>query len=176
MELNNMPSTYDSLATTTVGTATGTITLSSIPSGYTDLVLVVANAKVNDSSGAGVYLFFNSDFGANYSTCFILTDAGANISSNSGQNTQWPLILGVKDTATNAASSTAIVNIMSYSNATNRKTVLTQANNSGQTAECRAVVWQNTSAINSITLLASAGYGRTFNVGTRVSLYGILRA
>jgi hypothetical protein len=174
MELNSMPSTYDSLATTTVGTATGTITLSSIPSGYTDLVLVVANAKVNDTIGSGVYIFFNGDFGANYSTCFVNGNGGAPF-SNSSQNQQWPLLVGTRDVSI-PASSTAIANIMSYSNATNRKTVFVQSNSYGQSAECSAIVWQNTSTINSITLLASAGYGRTFNVGTRVSLYGILRA
>jgi hypothetical protein len=169
-----MPVTYNSLATTTVSTAVTTITFSSIPSGYTDLVLIVSNAKVNDSSGAGLYVYFNGDTAANYAQCAI-TGNGSSVAGSAAQNVGNGLLAGLTDVSTTGASF-AIVNIMSYSNTTNRKTVLSQSSNSITTSDMRAVVWYGTAAINTIRLDASSGFGRTFNAGTTATIYGILRA
>ena len=56
--------TYVALDKVTVGTATSSVTFSSIPQGYTDLVLVI-NAKANTGGAIGLLFKFNGDSGTN---------------------------------------------------------------------------------------------------------------
>ena len=60
-----MPATYEPISTTTLGSAVNSVTLSSIPATYTDLVLVWKGSF--SASGSGVGVRFNGDSGANYS-------------------------------------------------------------------------------------------------------------
>ena len=63
-----MPATYEKIATTTLGSATATITFDSIAASWTDLRLVVVGTQT--TSGADVKLTFNNDTATNYSsTC-----------------------------------------------------------------------------------------------------------
>jgi len=60
-----MPATYEPIATTTLGSAAATITFSSIPATYTDLVIVFAGTA---TANLNPLMSFNSDSGTNYST------------------------------------------------------------------------------------------------------------
>jgi hypothetical protein len=57
--------TYVAIAEQTLGTAAASVTFSSIPGTYTDLVLVLS---VQDASGNTFALQFNGDTSTNYST------------------------------------------------------------------------------------------------------------
>ena len=60
-----MASTYEPIATTTLGSAASSITFSSIPATYTDLRLVLVHTP--SASTGNAQMQFNSDTATNYS-------------------------------------------------------------------------------------------------------------
>ncbi len=60
-----MAYTYELISTYTVPSATSSVTMSSIPATYTDLV-IVGNYTVATGGGVGFSCRFNSDSGSNY--------------------------------------------------------------------------------------------------------------
>ena len=74
-----MAKTYEPISTQTLGTAPTTVTFSSIPQTYTDLVLVF-NSKSTTLNYP--YLTVNSDTGANYSRTYL---AGSGSAATSGR-------------------------------------------------------------------------------------------
>jgi hypothetical protein len=166
--------TYESIATQTLGSATATVTFSSISSAYTDLVLV-CNAATS-VAGYSLLLRFNSDSGSNYSQTQMYgngTTAGSNRGSNLAQ-----IYLGyTPDSYGTVGNNNFIVNIQNYSNSTTYKTALCRNNNmsSGGTNATEAAVglWRNTAAISTVSLTAGSGNILT---GSTFTLYGILAA
>ena len=73
--------TYTPIATTTLGSATGAVTFSSIPSIYTDIVLVCNDIR-NGAAVTAIQL--NGDTGTNYSQTLV---AGNGTSAVSSRNT-----------------------------------------------------------------------------------------
>jgi len=63
-----MASTYTPIATQTLGSATGTVTFTSISGSYTDLVLVITG---NTNNPTNPVLQFNGDTTTNYSHTYI---------------------------------------------------------------------------------------------------------
>jgi hypothetical protein len=161
-----MAITYNSIATTTLGTAANSITLSSIPSTYTDLVVVFvgANAAFDD-----FILRFNSDSTSNYSTNQLIGDGTTPIRIRSTSVAQIQLGAG----STNRINS-AIINVMNYANTSFNKTSLIDYINTNDFMRRTVGLYRSTSAISSITIQRS-GAGN-MNVGTTMTLYGILKA
>jgi hypothetical protein len=161
-----MPNTYTELLKTTVGTATSSVTLSSIPSGYTDLVLVCNFINTIGQTDHGVR--FNGDTASNYSRTQ-LYGTGSVAGSNRGTNETSMNFLGYIGTSWGVS----IMQIMNYSNTTTYKTALSRANGASDLVIAAAGLWRNTSAITSLDIIASAG---NFAVGSTFSLYGIANA
>lgn len=163
-----MPTTYEPIATTTLGSAAASVTFSSIPSTYTDLVLVLSGkyASTSDSSPS---LQFNSDTSANYS------ETGLNGNGSTASSFRESNVSAMVAGSMSADQSTTIFNIMNYSNTTTYKTVISRGNNTTYRVRAYVGLWRSTAAINSITLLANAS-GINFDIGTTVSLYGIKAA
>ena len=159
-----MPATYDKIAAYTVPSAASSYTFSSIPATYTDLVVVI-NGLVG--AGASAILQFNSDTGANYSFTGINGNGSAASSFRAAGTTS--IALGEMRTY----SSTIILNIQNYSNATTNKTLLSRANTASDFVQAIVGLWRNTSTVNSITLGLSAS---TYSTGTTFTLYGIKAA
>jgi hypothetical protein len=158
--------TYEPISTTTLGSATSTVTFSSISGSYTDLKLVMSGLM---SAGADVTLQFNSDTGANYSRTYLIgsgSSAGTGATANS---TSMPVFfIGSNSTYS------AFADINNYSNSTTYKTVLCRSGDTGSYVEANAGVWRSTSAITSITISASGG--ATFSTGAMFTIYGIAAA
>lgn len=157
-------STYTPIATTTLGSAAASYTFSSIPSTYTDLVLVI-NGTVG--VGAAAILQFNADSGSNYSYTGINGSGTAATSFRSSGAT----IAGLGEIRT--YNTTIIVNIQNYSNTTTYKTLISRANTASDYVQAIVNLWRNTAAVNSITLSLS---GSTYSIGTTFTLYGIAAA
>lgn len=172
-----MAITYESIATTTLGSAAATVTFSSISGSYTDLVLVM---RVTGSSSVGnepVLMYFNNDTGGNYSVTRVYgngsTATSDRFSSNSG------IDAGYLPGSNGTGPGTIIANIMNYSNTTTYKTILdrweSQAAASGSRYVAAEVgLWRSTSAITEIDLVLGGGFN--FNSGSTFSLYGIKSA
>lgn len=154
-------STYTPIATQTLGSAASTVTFSSIPSTYTDLVLVMTGYL----TGAGaVYCQFNGDTASNYSSTFLQGQASA----GSGIDTAC-YIFGY---LSSGSQNTGISHIMNYANTTIYKTYVARANDTN-TVNANVGLWRSTAAINSIALKTSAN---NFVVGSTFTLYGIAAA
>lgn len=163
-----MPATYEKIATTTLGSAASTITFNSIPATYTDIVLIFDGVRTS-SGDLDLQLRFNGDTGSNYSDTEIRSYAG-NIYS--GRNTNQTFIRAGVLTADRGTLNT---HIMNYSNTTTYKTVISRHDsvNTSYGMNGKSCLWRSTSAINSITLGASAGQ---FETGAIATIYGILKA
>jgi hypothetical protein len=156
-------STYTPIASQTLASTAASVTFSSIPQGYTDLVLVVAGN--NSSSTYSPYIQFNGDTSTNYSITHLYgngsTAASARASSTA---TAYFGSLG-------ATQGNAIVQIQNYSNATTYKTALIRINDAGFRVYGSVMLWRSTAAITSVTVFnESPG---TFASGTTFSIYGI---
>jgi hypothetical protein len=162
-----MPNTYTELRRTVLGTATNSVTLSSIPANYTDLVLVIAALTASPTPGYGIRVGNGSvDSGSNYSYTRLYgngssasSDRAANVTDINGA---WGL----------NSPSNMIVHIQNYSNTTTYKSFLTRINEAGAFVAAIASTWRSTSAIDTVNIFSTANYP----VGTTFSLYGIANA
>jgi hypothetical protein len=161
--------TYVALATQTVGSATASITFSSISGAYTDLVIVYS---ATTSSGANdVNIRFNSDTNSNYSTTALWGNGTSTGSSR--QTSVTSAYVDYYGTPGTSAEAINIINIQNYSNATTYKTFLARASRAGSGTDATVGLWRSTAAINSVTLLLTSN---TISVGSTFSLYGIAAA
>lgn len=172
-------STYDCIATQTLGSNTGTITFSSIPQTYTDLVLVAYTRDAGTNSSPFVSpmaMRLNSDSGSNYSNTHMYGN-GSSMFSSRETNSNFPTV-GQLVTSSAGANIFGMqhIHFLGYSNTSRQKTILTRsaADSNGQGWSWQSVAyWRNTAGIN--TILLSGGIGG-FATGSQFSLYGITAA
>jgi hypothetical protein len=157
-----MPATYEPIATTTLGSSASSVTFSSIPGTYTDLILVVNGTSTATN---GNEMQFNGDTGNNYSFTLLYGTGSAAVSSRNSN------ISFAYAGRTNTNQSVSITQIMNYANTTTYKTVLTRASSNGDIVMGNVSTWRSTSAITSLVYA-----GATFNSGTVFTLYGIKAA
>ena len=163
--------TFIALDKVTVGTATASVTFSSIASTYTDLFIV---GSVGVTAAADIFLNFNGDTTSGLYSFTQLGGDGSTAYSQraSNQNRVQLDFPGYAQTTLGATNFT--INVQNYSNSTTNKTSLTRFNNMGGAAglgtNATVGLWRNTNAITSVTLTAS---GTTFLAGSTFSLYGI---
>jgi hypothetical protein len=154
--------TYTPLATVTLGTAAASVTFSSIPATYRDLIFVFNGTTTIDD---GVGLRFNGDTGSNYSNVRMFGN-----SSGAGSDTS--TTTRIPTTAGNSSLRTAFISqVMDYSATDKHKTVLTRNNITDNNVAAIAGRWANTAAITSVTVLSP---GSTITSGSTISLYAIV--
>ena len=166
-----MAITYTPIATQTLGSATATVTFSSIPGTYTDLVLVISGRVSSTTGNNNSAIRFNSDSGNNYSMTR-LTGDGSAAASDRVANTSyagWALV------ANSASSefSPLIYNIQNYSNTTTYKTLLGRGNWTASFVSATVSMWRNTAAITTIDITQT---GTNWVTGSTFTLYGIKAA
>ncbi len=157
-----MTSTYEKIATTTLGSAALSVTFSSISASYTDLVLIVDGST---ASASGLALQFNGDTGNNYSDTYIYGDGS---SAASGRNSN---VSGTYIGYFGTTQSNTIAQIANYSNTTTYKSTLGRGNTAAVLTVTRVSLWRNTNAINSIKVFTEATVN--FSTGSTFTLYGI---
>lgn len=159
-------STYTPIATYTASGSQSTITFSSIPQTYTDLIIVSSVTWTTD--GYINAMRFNGDSGTNYSYTRITGDGSTAVSTRlSNINYAFGGWTGV-------SPATNIVQIMNYSNSTTYKTSLVRTNVVGDRVVAYANVWRNTAAITSIILVHETS--QNYTAGSTFTLYGIQAA
>ncbi|MGI9142040.1 MAG: hypothetical protein ACR2IJ_02510 [Fluviibacter sp.] len=163
--------TYEPIATTTLGSATNSITFSSISQSFTDLVLV-CTGTANTASSFDIQVGNGSvDTGANYSITLLAGD-GSSASTYRESNTPACQQMGI--VYTTPMNST--IHFMNYCNESGStyKGLLSRNNNLGfRGVATTAGLWRNTSAINIIKI--STG-GANMATGFTATLYGIKAA
>jgi len=170
---DNMPTTYEKIATTTLGSAAATIDFTSISSAYTDLRLVlVCTTSVSNV----LRLRYNADSANNYSCTNLIGDgfSGASYRKTNISSVE------LTESATVGTSTTIpqlfAVDIFSYAGSTYKTCLLLTAEeySGGGQVQAKVGLWRSTSAINQVTLSLSST--ANFNTGTTATLYGILKA
>jgi hypothetical protein len=154
--------TYTLINSSTLGSAQSSVTFSSIPGTYIDLVLVMDATATTNFTNTKIVL--NSDTGTNYSWTNLKGD-GSTASSAQGSTTA-NLYLGL----VNTGRGTYRFMFQDYSNATTFKTILSAGGLAGNRVEYGVGLWRNTSAITSIQVVQPAD---TFASGSTFKLYGI---
>jgi hypothetical protein len=162
-----MPSTYEKIDATTLGTAVTNVTFSTIPATYTDLVLVINGGF---SALDQLNLQFNSDTTSNYSWTYLRGDGSSATSARGTSTTE--IILG---NLTTGIDSVNITQIQNYANTTTFKTILNRSNYASGRVQATVGLWRKSpEAITAIKVFKN-GAG-TFNVGSTFTLYGIKAA
>ena len=155
--------TYTPIATTTAGGSSAVITFSSIPSTYTDLIIV---CNVLPMTAGGLNLTYNNDTSSIYSNTEIYGDGSTAVSARTSGYGY------MRVGYTNASNPiNAIVHIQNYANTSTFKTLLNRWNSSLY-AFATVGLWRSTAAINRLDLTAVSNIpsGATF------TLYGISAA
>ena len=163
--------TYSLINSTTLSTTTASVSFSSIPATFTDIICVANLLATNDGNNISVQV--NGDTGTNYSMTFM---AGSGSAATSGRQSGVPNVLwsvgplGGPNTSSPAAH---ILHINDYANTTTYKTFLSRQGVVGATyngVAAQVGLWRNTAAINQVTWNIQ---GTTFAVGATFKLYGI---
>lgn len=161
-----MTATYEPIETKTIGTAVASVTFSSIPQTYTDLVMVFSGSSVSGGEDS-ISIQFNGDTTTNYSYTLLSGD-GSSAYSNRGSSTTF--IAGAL--ITHLTITNSIWNVFNYTNTTTFKTVLARGNAPSTLVRQGVGLWRKTpEAITSWLLKPNSG--QNFAVGCTFTLYGI---
>lgn len=162
-----MPSTYEPIATNTLGSTATIITFSSIPSTYTDLVLVVACL---DNGGGRTRLRLNGDSATNYSRINLVGNGSGAASYQGTSEAQFDLSVAAGTSST--SPTVQVISINNYSNTTTNKTILSRYSLASGATEAMTGLYRSTSAITSVSYFTQG----TMQIGTTATLYGIKAA
>jgi hypothetical protein len=157
--------TYIALQNTTLGSLAASVTFSSIPATFRDLVVIT---NVDGTAQTEMFVRLNGDTGNNYNT-IRMQGNGSITGSGSTTNADGARLNGNGDIMTDFSFS-SIIHIMDYSATNKHKTGLSRTNSSNGVDAC-AFRWANTNAVTSVTVYPAAG---SFDVGSTFALYGIV--
>ena len=166
-----MTAKFTVLGNTTLATASASVTFSSIPGGYKDLVLI-AEYKGTTSSILNLYWQANSDTTeANY-TKVHMTGTGSSAISSAFDGLQLSSIASPNDTG----SALVVCTWLDYSATDKHKSWLLRANTPISTGGAPGVSaiagrWASTAALTSIIL--SNQFSRVFAAGSTFRLLGV---
>jgi len=175
-----MASTYEKIATNTLSSATASISFTSIPGTYTDLV-VIATVQ-GQSAGCNMQIWFNGDgAGTAYNSVVLYGSSSAVASLRNTNNAK--LNFGTNGGMPYADANQFglnIYNIQNYSNTTTYKTVLgtNRSPVGGYTGagelDLAGGLWRSTAAITSVDI--GVDNSKTMQVGSTITIYGIKAA
>ena len=150
-----------------------TYTFSSIPATYKHLLVVIQDLA-SSSASIQTEARFNGDTGGNYARNQIRTDASSNVSGSAGDTTSNSFRLGSIEASNSTATSRLKSTFWVYDYAGSKvKTAIGNSYAIGSQAFYSTYfgVWNNTSAITSLTIFDSNG-PYNFTTGT-ILLYGV---
>jgi hypothetical protein len=163
-------STYDLIASNVLGSSAASVTFSSIPATYRDLILVIDASSADPTA---MQTRFNSDSGANYGYVRATVDGAGSITSAAAFGATSlvnPSFSPIYENAT-----VHIIQVMDYSATDKHKTVLSRYNyGTGGVYNGVAMTadrWANTAAINTISVGVNSS---NFASGSSFYLFGIV--
>lgn len=162
-----MATTYDPIATTTLGSSASTVSFTSISSLYTDLIIVAT--PIGDGGTGNIRMTFNTDTGSNYSGTEYGIASNNAVSAARNINLTSILLTDFGYYQDNTKQNT-FIHIFNYANTSMYKTVIARSNNDAVGTGMTAGLWRNTNAITSIQLPAE---GSNYATGSIFTLYGI---
>jgi hypothetical protein len=171
-----MANTYTLIASNTLGSSAASVTFSSIPATYTDLVLKVSVRSTRAATSNNFDMRINSDSSSLYSYTYIYGSGSSAASSRSSNDTSFFISTMNAANSTSSTFTSAEIYIPSYTASQNKPLGSFGAfeNNSSTTNEidANAHLYRSTSAITSLTLYSGLG-SFSFDTGSSFFLYGI---
>lgn len=167
---------FESIATTTLSTATASVTFSNIPQTYKHLQIRILGRTTRAATEATISIQLNSDTGSTWSTHQLSGDGSTTSNSGGGSRAYdyTGVCLGVGTSASANIFGVGITDILDYANTNKYKTIRTltgkDLNGSGSVGLYSAN-WQNTAAITTILFTDSSSNNLATN--TSIALYGI---
>ena len=163
---------YESIATTTLSTATASITFSSIPATYKHLQ-IRGISRITSGSYAQVLYQLNGATGSSYSRHYLFGDGSTTAAAGTASTTN--MFGGIMSGSTQTASifGALVTDILDYTNTNKNTTIRTlsgvDGNGSGY-AWFSSGAYLSTDAITSITIIPESS---TFVQYSSFALYGI---
>lgn len=168
-----MPNTYKHIASSTLSATSTAFDFTSIPNTYTDLQLI---GSLVSTANETVYARFNDDTSNYFSVA--IGGKRTDVSDSAEQvNTKTGGLLAAPGIGTSTSVPvTFVMDVMDYTSSVYK--IQLWRSGLGATASLGETyfggsLWDDTSVVTSIKLFLSNG---NFNVGSSVSLYGILKA
>lgn len=180
-----MATTYTLISSNVLTSSAASVTFSSIPATYTDLVLrISARAENAGANGLNIDLRFNGDTASNYSYVVLRGNSSvANSGAIGNQNYLRLQAAANTDLSTSNTFSNWETYIPSYAVSQNKpiSSYWVQENNSSTASEsfiiAQAGLWRNTAAITSIAIAnLTESPAKNFLSGSSFYLYGISNA
>jgi hypothetical protein len=160
---------FNSIATTTAGASTATLSFTSIPSTYKHLQIRISGGN---ATGQSVRMHFNSDTNTNYMTHRLSANNGIAVTGGT-TGPSWDFINLAGFAGLTTSPGMSIVDILDYASTTKNKTLRALSgfdNNGAGYIDINSGLWFATpAAITRIDLTQTSNWGN----GSTVSLYGI---
>tara|TARA_R110001606_G_scaffold134770_1_gene271417 strand:- start:4 stop:471 length:468 start_codon:yes stop_codon:yes gene_type:complete len=154
-----MTAKFTVLGNTTLTTSSASVTVSSIPGGYKDLVLV---CSMQNTVGNGSFLIqINGDTGSNYNWVRMFGSAQSSSTSNDTKGAIGNF---------GASASNSLVQFSDYSATDKHKSILSRTNDANYLVSAYANRWASTSAITSFVVYPA---GNAFTSGSTFRLLGV---
>lgn len=170
------PTSYDSIATVTVGAGgQSSIVFSSIPSTYSHLQIRYTARTARANQEDNIQVRFNSDSAGNYASHVLYGDGATAGAFSDGSSISFATrsVVAAASSSANVFGS-GVIDILDYANTSKNKTVRSlngyDANGTGQ-VRLSSGLWMNTGATTSITIV-SANSANLSEFST-FALYGI---
>lgn len=164
-----MATTYEPIQTHTLVSNSTDIEFATIPSTYTDLVIV---AQFKNTTSVDMFLRFNNDSTTKYSNTYLYGNGTTALSSRYSNASGF--VLDMAGGGFGTEWGTYIINIMKYANTNIDKNILGRSSFSGISTGTIVGLYRSTSAISSIKLSASTA--STIVAGSTFTIYGIKAA
>jgi hypothetical protein len=159
-------STYTPIATQTLSSAAASITFSSIPQGYTDLVVSIDAICASGGTDL-INLQYNGDTSSGLYSSTRLVGNGSTTNSDRQTGANFIYAGLINSTVRNSD----IYQIQNYSNTATFKTCVARASVADNQTRVTAGLWRNISAITSLTISHASSIN--FSIGSTFSIYGI---
>jgi len=161
-------STYEPIASQILSSSAATVTFSSLPQNYTDLILVI-NGGITAANWS-IRARFNGDSTSLYSQTGIAGNGSSVATDRSSNASSIAIVGGLNGLPINTLNNVGIIQIQNYSNSATFKTILTRTASPSQTVEALVGLYRSTNPITQIELFS--GSGNLF-AGSTFTIYGV---
>jgi hypothetical protein len=167
-----MATTYEIIDKATLASTASSVTFSSIPSTYTDLLLKVSARDNNSASANGSYYTIGFNGSTTGFTAMFLRGTGSAVTSSSFAQYAGNSVTTAQTASTFSNDEIYIPNYAGSNNKSYSSNAVVETNATGAFATLIAGIWSNTAAITSLKIEAAGG-GFLFQIGSSFYLYGI---
>jgi hypothetical protein len=157
--------TYTLIDSEVLASAAASVTFTSIPADYRDLILVWD--YLGSGGIASAQIQFNGDTASNYN--LVRMTGNGSTTASAALSARTAIFLSIFD-ATTTERSLGLIQVMDYSATDKNKTVLCRANVASAGVQATAGRWANNSAVSSLTVSTGSN---SYAAGSTFYLYGI---